>query len=952
MRGTIPDAIARRAESAPESIAIEARGRCALTNGALHAHLRDVVSRLNALGVGRGDRVGIVLPNSPEAATACVAVMACATAVPINPDYRFAEYETAIARLGIRCLLTMAGGQHPARAAAAAANLPILEVVSTVDGPVGTFELRGSRPDEPTRSAGLAKIDDVALVLQTSGTTALPKVVPLTHGNLAASAENVARSLQLRADDRCLHFLPMFHIGGIVDVLAAPLLAGGSVICAKSFSAADFFRDVDAFRPTWTQAVPVMIQEMLDTRDAFAESGAVRRLRLVRSVSAPLPTATKSAFEQAFGVPIVEIYGMSETAGVITSNPLPPAKRPHGSVGLPAGPEVRILDPDGRALPPGETGEVAIRGANVMAGYEGSGEVDAAVFHEGWFRSGDLGYFDADGYLYLSGRLKDMVNRGGEKVSPHEVDQVLLAHPTVADAATFAVPHPSLGEDVAAAVVLKPGATVSRDDLGSYLRERLAFFKIPRIIHFVERIPRGANGKLQRATLSKTLGGESVAAASGPGFVAPQSPVARMLAEIWSKILKSDAIGANDDFFALGGSSLKAASFINELQQRWGDTVYVSSVFDAPTIAKYEQYLRQHYPEVIARMVGEYVAPRQQSIAKVTPAMVEQLKAAIAHPLSPSLRTATRKNRRAIFVLSPPRSGSTLLRAMLAGHPRLFAPPELYLLSYDNLADRKRWFSGSHRSQLEGNIRALMQARNQSAEEAQALVNRLEERACPTQEYYAMLQEWLGDRILVDKTPAYAVDPETLQRAEDYFEDAFYIHLLRHPYAMIRSFEEAKLDQLWYPRLVGTDSGSLDAFPFARRQLAEMIWLILNQNIVAFLKGVAAKRQFQLRFEDVVSDPQPAMEALCVALGLEFAPAMLNPQDDKKQRMTDGLHDVSRMIGDPKFHQFKRIEASVADQWKQAYETDFLSDAALQLAQTLGYRETVAEVRGRDEIEL
>jgi LPS sulfotransferase NodH len=374
-------------------------------------------------------------------------------------------------------------------------------------------------------------------------------------------------------------------------------------------------------------------------------------------------------------------------------------------------------------------------------------------------------------------------------------------------------------------------------------------------------------------------------------------------------------------------------------------------VFDAPTIAKYEHYLQQHYPEVVARMLGEYVTPRQQRVARVTPAMVDQLKAAMAHPLGPSVRPA-KKNPRAIFVLSPPRSGSTLLRAMLAGHPQLFAPPELYLLSYDNLADRKQWFSGSHRSQLEGNIRALMQIRNESAESAQALMRELEARACATPEYYAMLQEWLGERILVDKTPAYAVDPEALRRAEDYFEDPFYIHLLRHPYAMVRSFEEAKLDQLWYPRLTGTDAGSLEAFPFARRQLAEMIWLILHQNILNFLKDVPARRQCQLRFEEVVSNPEPAMTALCASLGLEFAPAMLSPQDDKKQRMTDGLHSVSRMIGDPKFHQFKRIESSVADQWKQAYETDFLSAATLQLAATLGYRETVADVRGRDEIEL
>lgn len=951
MNPTILEVIARQAEDSPDAVAIEAQGRSPLTYRRLCDHLRGAVARLNALGVGKGDRVAIVLPNSPETATACLAVMSCATAVPINPDYKHSEYESVMARLRIRCLLTTAAGHHPARSVAAAANIPVVEMVATPDAPAGIFELIRTGPCGAARFAGPAQPCDIALVLQTSGTTALPKVVPLSQGNLMASAGNVARSLQLGPDDRCLHFLPMFHIGGLVDVLAAPLLAGGSVVCAPSFSAPGFFRDLETFRPTWTQAVPVMIQAILDSRDALAAAGAARTLRFVRSVSAPLPATALLAFEQACGVPVIEIYGMSETAGVITSNPLPPARRRPGSVGLPAGPEVRILDSLGRALPFSEVGEVAIRGANVMASYEGEDEANVGVFHEGWLRSGDLGYFDADGYLFLTGRLKDLINRGGEKVSPYEVDQVLLAHPAIADAATYPIPHPSLGEDVAAVVVLEPGATASRDVLVGFLNARLAYFKVPRVIHFAERVPRGANGKLQRAVLSRTFGGEVRAAAVRPDFVAPQTPVGRMLAEIWSKILATDAIGVDDDFFSLGGKSLTAASFINELQQRWGDTVYVSSVFDAPTIAKYEHYLRQHYPEVVARMLGECIAPRQPQVAKVTPAMVDELKAAIVHPLGASVRRL-KKNRRAIFVLSPPRSGSTLLRAMLAGHPGLFAPPELYLLSYDDLASRRSWFSGSHRSQLEGNIRALMQIRSESAGQAQALMAGLEERACPTLEYYAMLQAWLGERVLVDKTPAYAVNLETLRRAEECFEEPFYIHLMRHPYGMIRSFEEAKLDQLWYPRLVGTDSGSLDAFPFACRQLAEMIWFILHQNILTFLQELPEQRQFQLRFEDLVRNPGSAMTALCAALGLAFVPPMIIPQDDKKQRMTDGIHPVSRMIGDPKFHRFTRIEPAVADQWKEAYETDFLSAATLELAAALGYRETVADVRGRCEFEL
>lgn len=957
MTSTFFERLTAVAAQTPAAPALTAHGREPLPYAGLRDHILTVLTALNGMGIGRGDRVAIVLPNGPEMATVCLSVMAGAVAAPMNPDFKQPEYETVFERLSPKVLIILAASDHPARAAALVHNIRILDVTIPANGKAGLFSLTNVTSPAAGTGGGLdpilAQADDTALVLQTSGTTAQPKVVPLSQRNLLTSAENLAKSLQLGAADRCLHFLPLFHIGGIVDVLAAPLLQGGTVFCSPSFSAGSFYRDLTAFRPTWTQAVPVMLEDMLTNAAAYPQAVAGQQLRFVRSVSAPLPVERMQAFEKAFAVPVIEIYGMTETAGVITSNPLPPGERKPGSVGISAGPEVRVVDQAGAILPAGQEGEVLVRGDNVISGYENAPQDNLLSFSDGWFRSGDLGHLDPDGYLFLTGRVKEMINRGGEKVSPFEVDQCLLAHPAVADAAAFAVPHPQLGEDVAVLVVVQPGQKTTKEELTTYLRARLAFFKIPRVLLFVESVPRGANGKLQRKLLAEKYADalETGRVWSRPVFVAPASPVAKMLARTWADILKTDDIGMDDDFFDLGGDSLDGASLINSLQQKWGETIYVSSLFDAPTIAKYERYLLHHYPEMCARILGESFAPRQEAIARVTPAMVAELKGMIAHPLG-ECRPMTRKNPRAIFVLSPPRSGSTLLRAMLAGHSQLFAPPELYLLSYEDLADRKRWFSGSHRSQLEGNIRALMQIRGESAEASQQLMNELEEQACPVSEYYRMLQGWLRERILVDKTPAYAVDVETLKRAELYFEDAIYIHLLRHPYGMIRSFEEAKLDQLWFPRLVGTDAFSLETFPFARRQLAEMIWLILHQNILTFLADVPAGRQFRLRFEDVVSHPDQAMQSLCKNIGLNFEPGMLDPQGEKKQRMTDGIHDVSRMIGDPKFHQHKKIEASVAEQWKAAYEIDFLSPETCSLAAELGYHETVASAKGRMEIEL
>lgn len=952
MTSTVFDELSRQAQATPNATAIASHGRAPLTYAQLIAHIRSTLEALNRAGAGRGDRVGIVLPGGAEMATAVLSVAAGAVATPINPDFKQAEYEQNLQRLKVKLVLTLAGGQHPVRAAAKVLGIPVVEVKVDTHKAAGLFELAAASGTAPA-SAGPGQADDVALILQTSGTTSIPKTVPLTQRNLVASARNLIASLQLTASDRCLHFLPMFHIGGVVDVLVAPLMAGGGTFIEPSFASGEFYRDLKAWRPTWTQAVPVMQQELVNTADAHEGELAGHCLRFLRSVSAPLPAPLMEAVEKRFGIPVIEIFGMTEAAGVITSNRLPPGKRKPGCVGASAGMDVRILGANNEPLGEKQIGEVVIRGDNLMAGYEDNPEENARLFSDAGFRTGDLGYLDEDGYLYLTGRVKDMINRGGEKVSPHEVDQVLLSHPAVADAASFAVPHPTLGEDVGAVVTLRPGVSATVDDLKAFLRERIAFFKIPRLLRFVDDIPRGANGKLQRAVLTEKFGRLEEAAATRAAFVAPEGPVAKQLAEIWKEILQTEEIGMESDFFESGGDSLKAASLINALQQRWGDTIYVSSVFDAPTLGRYAKFLEKHYPELVSRMLGQSVAPRSQE-AKINPQMVNDLRGAIAKS-APKPWTPKKKNPPAVFVLSPPRSGSTLLRAMLAGHPKLFSPPELYLLTYNTLADRKAWFSGSQRFQLEGNIRALMQIRNQPLEEVQAWFTDLEERNFPTQEYYGMLQQWLAEQgqILTDKTPAYATHLETLERGETWFDDAIYVHLLRHPYGMIRSFEEAKLEQLWYPRLVGKDAGHPDASPYGRRQLAEMIWLILHENIVKFLEKIPAERKFQLRFENMVNEPEAAMRDVCSRLGLEFAPDMLAPQGDQKKRMTDGIHEgVSRMIGDPKFHKHKKIEASVADQWKSAYDVDFLSDQTLALAKSLGYTETVADVRGREDIEL
>ncbi len=938
----------------PDKAAFCAYEKVSLSYTDLYFHIEKTSITLQSFGVKRGFRLGIIMPGGPEMATLCLAVMSCATAVPINPDYKLPEYSAIFLQYQLDAVIMLGNDLHPAKGVARQLGLPVFEICRNDNQPTGVFDLNYA-DDNKIKSGSKIGGTDIVLLLQTSGTTSKPKRVPLSFDHIITSAYNLIDSLELNCHDRCLHFLPMYHIGGIVDVLLAPLFSGGSVIFLPSYSSPEFFRDLLNFEPTWTQAVPIMLQEILQYSSAQFSSCPEHHLKFVRSVSAPLSIELMDQFETYFNVPVIEIFGMTEAAGVITSNPIPPGRRVPGSVGLPIGSQVKLINHQAQSVSVGEVGEVWIKGKNVINNYEEDDQNnrDTYSFREGWFFTGDLGRFDEEGYLYLCGRSKELINRGGEKVSPYEIEQVLITYQGVIDCACFSIPHATLGEEVAAVYVLDPPGSVSSEELILYLKSQLAFFKAPKYILEVSEIPRSTGGKLKRQSLTEKYGDsfERLKNTDTSIFIEPNSVISETLAKMWADLLNMDKIGLHDDFFLCGGDSLAAASFINDLQQKWGDTIYVSSVFDAPTIAQYEQFLKTNYPIIVARMMGKSIMPEEKSNAKVSNDLFDNFKASIVKP-KPAQDFGSEKNPSAIFVLSPPRSGSTLLRAIMAGHPQLFSPPELYLLTYNDLQERKSWYSGTQKFQLEGNYRALMQLQNKPLDDVKLYMDGLEEKGCSIKEYYSLIQNQLNGRLLVDKTPAYSVHIETLEKAELYFDNVFYIHLLRHPYGMIRSFEEAKLEQLWYPRLVGNEAAKSFECPYTSRQLGEMIWLLLHQNIINFLKKIPKDRQFQLRFESLVTDPESVMRDFCIAKGLEFFPDMLNAQENSKQRMTDGVHSVSKMIGDPKFHQYRRIEAGVADQWKTAYEIDFLSTMTCDLAQELGYEETVASVTGRQDFEI
>ncbi len=494
------------AVGADDAVALAAPGAVPLTYKGLRACVGRCADRLNGAGVGRGDRVAIVLPNGPEMAAAFVAIASCAAAAPLNPAYRADEFDFYLSDLNAKALVVERGSQSPAVEVARKRGIMIIELSAAGDG-AGAFDLQMMAGAEAAASSGgMAQSADVALILHTSGTTSRPKIVPLTQANVCASACNVRDTLALSAADRGLNIMPLFHIHGLIAGLLAPLAAGGSIFCTPGFNALKFFAWMQEARPTWYTAVPTMHQTILARAAQNREVIAANPLRFIRSSSSSIPPQVIRELEEVFGAPLIESYGMTEAAHQMASNPLPPRKRVPGSVGLAAGPEVAIMDEQGNLLSPNSTGEIVIRGPNVTAGYENNPKANAEAFTNGWFRTGDQGVMDAEGYLSITGRLKEIINRGGEKVSPREVDEVLMDHPSVQQVVTFAIPHDKLGEDVGAAVVLREGQRLSEKELREFAAKRLADFKVPRKILFLEEIPKGATGKLQRIGLAAKLG--------------------------------------------------------------------------------------------------------------------------------------------------------------------------------------------------------------------------------------------------------------------------------------------------------------------------------------------------------------------------------------------------------------------------------------------------------------
>ncbi len=647
------------AENAPDHLAIAAPERSPLSYGQLWQQINDLVIQFNSFGIGRNDRVAIALPNSPEMAVAFLASASCATCAPLNPGYKAPEFDFYLRDLQAKVLIVQTGIDSPAIAVAQNLNIPIVELTPITDAPAGIFTLSPRQagnqsldqsspqsPNQPLNQSlhpahqGFAAPEDIALVLHTSGTTSRPKIVPLSHHNLCTSAANISATLQLTPGDRCLNVMPLFHIHGLIACLLSSLKAGGSVVCSPGFYAPKFFDWLKEFQPTWYSCVPTMHQGIMARSAAHQELIDRTPLRFLRSSSAALAPAVMAEIEAVFKAPVIEAYGMTEAAHQMASNPLPPGQRKPGSVGLAAGPEVSIMDEVGNLLPLGAIGEIVIRGENVTAGYENNPTANATAYSNGWFRTGDQGYLDQDNYLFIKDRIKEIINRGGEKISPREVDEIIFSHPAIAQAVTFAMPHPQLGEEVAVAVVLHPDQSVTEREIQEFAAIHLADFKIPRRVIFLEEIPKGATGKLQRIGLAEKLGltapavTKTIASTASTmdqstAFAPPQpsleSNLEATLAEICRDVLRVESVGMGDNFFALGGDSLLAAQVINRVRSQLHRDLSIVSFWQHQTLGDMAKELAQETPILTSAIEPQTQGEYPLSSAQVQMWLLEQI---------------------------------------------------------------------------------------------------------------------------------------------------------------------------------------------------------------------------------------------------------------------------------------------------------------------------------------
>ncbi|MFL6237667.1 MAG: amino acid adenylation domain-containing protein, partial [Thermoanaerobaculia bacterium] len=874
----------------PTSVAL-ACGEEEVTYGELARRTDRLAHRLRGLGVGPEVLVGVCLDRSPDLVVTLLGVLKVGGAyLPLDPTH-------PIERL--------AGILEDSQASVVLTERRFM--TEPWLGGVERLELGGEgamgAEESPLPFHVGAGPENLAYVIYTSGSTGRPKGVQITRGALDNFLLSMAREPGLDEGDRLLAVTtPSFDIAALE--LFLPLTVGARVVLASREEAMDATRlaaRLACSAATVMQATPATWRLLL-------ESGWTpeRPLRaLCGGEALPLDVAERLLARCAS---LWNLYGPTETT-VWSCIARVESAAPPLSIGRPIrNTRILLLDADGQPTPPGAAGELCIAGQGLARGYFQRPDLTAERFipcpsggeqGERVYRTGDLARWLPDGTLELLGRIDHQIKVRGFRIEPAEIEAELVRHPAVRSAVVVAWGGDGEEKRLVAYYAADAGAEPPVSELRALIGRRLPAYMVPSVFVRLDELPLTPNRKIDRRRLPAP---DLARQALDVPQAAPQGELERQLVELWSDVLGVGEVGVLDDFFTLGGDSIRGALLINRLQRELGEPLYVMSLFEASTPAGLAGHLRQHYGRAVARRfpdeAGAVHLPAEDSGA-VGPAEVAEMRSFLAARSSAAVATSGgAKNPPAVLILSPPRAGSTLLRVMLAGHPRLFSPPELHLLAWETMMERRAALSGRESFAAEGLLRAVMEIEGCGAAAAAERIQELEARGATTGEAYRWLQERIGGRTLVDKTPTYALDPAALRRAERVFDGAFYLHLTRHPTASVRSYVESRMDRVY-------------GLPFDAERQAELVWLISHENIEDFLAGVPRRRWLRLCFEDLVRNPRGAMEQVCRLLGIEPDPRMLQPYEGR--RMTEGPHGASRMTGDPRFFEHREIDPAMAE---------------------------------------
>lgn len=909
----------------PDAIAVQ-HGDRATSYAGLDARAEDLAAELRSHGVAPDRPVVLALEPGEHLPVSLLAVLkAGGCYVPVAADVPRARLRALLVGTGARVVVT--DNAEVARVARAEG------VVAVLDAPAPDADARGGDPGRPARPG---HPEQLAYILHTSGSTGEPKGVMVTHRGITNTLRWRQRRFPFAAGDRVLLTFSFVFDAAVFEIFQ-PLMSGATLVLPRRPLGGDPDEAVRAIRREGITVLGV-VPSLLEPLVRHPDFRRCPSLRLVFCGGERLTAALLEHFRRSCGAELVNVYGPTEASMEATfwsaRSALPL------SIGRPIdGAEVHVLDERWTPQGPGGAGELVVAGPGVARGYCGDPRLTAERFvpdpfatvpGSRMYRTGDRCRWNGDASLDYLGRLDDQVKVRGQRIELGDVEAALLTHPAVREASVVldsSVP----GGRLLAYVVPVPGRAPTKTDLRRHLAERLPVAMLPTHTVLLGALARTPSGKVDRRALPRPR------RPAGPVLVQQRAstgddPVADLVRRLWRRVLEVRSVDDDADFFELGGSSVQVAILAHALEDALGEYVYPIAVYDAPTVSLLSAYLREHYPDAVRRRWGSAVlGARQRAGAEVDGAALRRLQAAVRSlPDKPEPGDGPAPLDPAVFVLSPPRSGSTLLRVVLGVHRDLFAPPELQLLNFATLRERRRALSSERDSfWLQGTVRALMELLGCGPDEAEQAMAECEERDLTVPEFYARLQSLAGGRMLVDKTPTYALDPETLRRAEQVFAEPRYLHLTRDPGTAVASFEEARL-HVFFPAFFERDPG------LGSRQLAESVWTLSHRNILRFLKDVPAQRRHVVRFEDLVSDPEATLRHVTDFLGLAFDPAMTRPyEQDARRLMTDPVRPLGRMLGDVKFHEHGRIR--VDDPRRTRRPTPLVGEEARRTAARLGY---------------